>query len=462
MNHARICAFYTEAIRAAEAATNGTTNGPLVDDLLREKSEFLRTQQMPQNDKVQLQLALLADAVGELYNTLEAIGRYYIGGGKAKELEADVADMHRAFDRRLAALRSSVPSEEFEPDVPGQPCPHFPPCSESEGAVRPLPGLCKVPKCIRPEHDLSEECVNGRLESWHSAASAEIDGPHDYTRSRLFTRDNVHDALVRSEADSFVREDVLSRLDSGPSAPSELPVPSPEPETESERRIAAWETFAAGREFFGGGYTGDEIREAIREGFKAGWYAARLNPPDQPDRYTAEEIAAAMRTTFGYSSKMLLDRLAETRPLPEPSRMVRVYLSARFGRAEEVFQRGQELIQLGYDVASRWYHADADESKLTPADWARIAADDIADIERADVLVAFTEEPIGSGYVAASEVNGALRGGRQAELGYALARKLRVVVIGPRENAFHHLPGVEQFDSWDAYAATIGRAEVRS
>jgi hypothetical protein len=449
MNHARICAFYTEAIRAAEAATNGTTNGPLVDDLLREKSEFLRTQQMPQNDKVQLQLALLADAVGELYNTLEAIGRYYIGGGKAKELEADVADMHRAFDRRLAALRSSVPSEEFEPDVPGQPCPHFPPCSESEGAVRPLPGLCKVPKCIRPEHDLSEECVNGRLESWHSAASAEIDGPHDYTRSRLFTRDNVHDALVRSEADSFVREDVLSRLDSGPSAPSELPVPSPEPETESERRIAAWETFAAGREFFGGGYTGDEIREAIREGFKAGWYAARLNPPDQPDRYTAEEIAAAMLDAgLGDHAGAVTDWLARVRDRERRGNEPPAANAPEWEGVSNLCGEGQHAKCVGRICGCECHAADAHSSD------ALVPRND----DRREEDVSYGSEPIVPPR-AVSGPNGAItKSGQSGWIPVSIPLTDVPVYLLTSDGK---TLGPVTISHW-RHAATIGRAEVRS
>jgi hypothetical protein len=136
--------------------------------------------------------------------------------------------------------------------------------------------------------------------------------------------------------------------------------------------------------------------------------------------------------------------------------MTACYLSARYGRREEMQRCHYALIQLGYDVASRWYHADADESKLTAADWARIAADDIADIERCDVFVAFTEAQL-NGTESWLDVLSVARGGRHVELGYALGRLKRVVIIGPRENAFHHLllPQVEQFATWEQYAATL-------
>jgi hypothetical protein len=371
----------------------------------------------------QQQLALLADAIGELYETLGWFSKGYDEGFVLR-----VNDRLSVFRARLAALRSSAPREGAEAATGGW---------ETIDAVT---GRTEVPGgwIYAIVHD--EPFSDGT--SMRCTDHLFVPSGEPEWRALAERDEDLHRRIAKLE-ESYGRWLDSTFQNSPPSASDDPQVDEPERACD---HLKATERYSC----------------AKRRGHSGEHDYTRPEPGPQPDRYTAEEIAAAMRTTFGYSSKMLLDRLAETRPLPEPSRMVRVYLSARFGRAEEVFQRGQELIQLGYDVASRWYHADADESKLTPADWARIAADDIADIERADVLVAFTEEPIGSGYVAASEVNGALRGGRQAELGYALARKLRVVVIGPRENAFHHLPGVEQFDSWDAYAATIGRAEVRS
>lgn len=38
-------------------------------------------------------------------------------------------------------------------------------------------------------------------------------------------------------------------------------------------------------------------------------------------------------------------------------------------------------------------------------------------------------------------------GGREVEWGYALARDLRVVLVGPRRNVFHYLAH-EHYDSW--------------
>jgi hypothetical protein len=432
-----------------------------------------REQQMPQNDKVQQQLDLLADAVGELYDALFVLAR----DGSLREERVGVArDLFCS--RRLAALRSSASdsakvdklerclmcghdrrhlfgwpgSKRTGCEQPGCECPTMMltlPAAASDGpqvddfeawradvgrdiedlagSINRLtervialeasdgPQMCQTRNCVRARHDLSDPCMTE--DGLHWISMAELDARSDPPEPDHYTAEHV--AAIERERDEAARALV---------------------ELSAERDTAIRQR--------------DEFAEAAEQTRKA-WLAE--------DRYTAEEIAAAMRTTFGYSSKMLLDRLAETRPLSEPSRMVRVYLSARFGRAEEVFQRGQELIQLGYDVTSRWYHADADESKLTPADWARIAADDLADIERADVLVAFTE-PLRNDaeqlYANGAWLNAQTRGGRHVETGWALAKGLRVVVIGPRENAFHHLPQVEQFDSWDAYAATIGRAEV--
>lgn len=48
-------------------------------------------------------------------------------------------------------------------------------------------------------------------------------------------------------------------------------------------------------------------------------------------------------------------------------------------------------------------------------------------------MISFTEPPR----------SGASRGGRHVEYGIALARGVRVIVVGFRENIFHWLPQVE-------------------
>jgi hypothetical protein len=60
-------------------------------------------------------------------------------------------------------------------------------------------------------------------------------------------------------------------------------------------------------------------------------------------------------------------------------------------------------------------------------------------VNGADVVINFTEPP-------RSKAN---RGGRHVEYGIALAKGLRVIVVGYRENIFHWLPMVEFCETWE-------------
>ena len=66
------------------------------------------------------------------------------------------------------------------------------------------------------------------------------------------------------------------------------------------------------------------------------------------------------------------------------------------------------------------------------------------------MIVSFTESP--------RSVSS--RGGRHVEFGLGLAWNKIVVVVGPRENVFHCLSDVYQFDDWDTFKAQFGVGEM--
>jgi hypothetical protein len=68
----------------------------------------------------------------------------------------------------------------------------------------------------------------------------------------------------------------------------------------------------------------------------------------------------------------------------------------------------------------------------------RFAIEDWQDVTSADVVLCFTEQPR----------THAGRGGRHVELGAALAVGAHVLVIGPAENVFCHLPQLQRFDTF--------------
>jgi nucleoside 2-deoxyribosyltransferase len=133
---------------------------------------------------------------------------------------------------------------------------------------------------------------------------------------------------------------------------------------------------------------------------------------------------------------------------------VKVYLASRYSRRDEMLAYAADLRAIGHEVTSRWILGlhetpPAGTAPDSLEHWAWCAQDDLDDIGRADVLVAFTE-PEGA-------VAGRARGGRHVELGYALALGKRVIVVGHVENVFCALPGINFYRTWpDALAQNGG------
>ena len=114
----------------------------------------------------------------------------------------------------------------------------------------------------------------------------------------------------------------------------------------------------------------------------------------------------------------------------------KVYLAARYSRNPEMRDVRDALERLGFSVTSQWI--DNHGGTLTPE---RLSAEpefcssfaltDITDLNGAAIVVSFT----GNG--------GGGKGGRHVEFGVGYALGKRCIVVGPRENVFHCLPGVE-------------------
>ena len=118
--------------------------------------------------------------------------------------------------------------------------------------------------------------------------------------------------------------------------------------------------------------------------------------------------------------------------------MTRIYLAARYGRREELNVYAEELRFEGYIVDAIWLTGDHEAELLTSDDAQLFAIEDLRDIEASDIMINFTEP----------ERTGPTRGGRHVEFGMAHALGLGLIVVGPRENVFHALPSVHQFDKW--------------
>lgn len=115
---------------------------------------------------------------------------------------------------------------------------------------------------------------------------------------------------------------------------------------------------------------------------------------------------------------------------------MKIYLAASYHRRLEMVGYAQQLTEAGHSTTSVWI-TGAHEG------WpeARCAEDDMRGIDYADCVISFSEPPEAD----ASRK----RGGRHVEFGYAVAHSKFIVLVGPRENVFHHLSEVYQYDTFE-------------
>ena len=111
-----------------------------------------------------------------------------------------------------------------------------------------------------------------------------------------------------------------------------------------------------------------------------------------------------------------------------------IYLAARFLRRYECQGYRADLQRAGHTVTSRWIDNSTDDE----ADALKCALIDIADLDIADTVIAYGDEPRSN----------RSRGGHHVEFGYGLAQGKRIMLVGHRENVFNHLPEIEFFSTW--------------
>lgn len=137
---------------------------------------------------------------------------------------------------------------------------------------------------------------------------------------------------------------------------------------------------------------------------------------------------------------------------------MKIYLASRYSRRAELRGYRDRLSALGHKVTSRWLDADHQNSdwRTTMADNSsdcaaelrgKFAAEDLADVRAAQVLIAFTEPP----------ESGHSRGGRHVELGVALGLDRRVYVVGHRENIFCWSDEVSFRETFDEVLSELGK-----
>ncbi len=119
---------------------------------------------------------------------------------------------------------------------------------------------------------------------------------------------------------------------------------------------------------------------------------------------------------------------------------MKVYIAGSIREVEQSRYVAKKLIELipGIEITSRWLHgkhslSDTELTQLPNAKdlMAGFAIDDLEDLINAETVLLVTDNKFS-------------HGGRHTEFGFALASNKRLVIYGPRENAFHYLEQVEQ------------------
>jgi hypothetical protein len=119
--------------------------------------------------------------------------------------------------------------------------------------------------------------------------------------------------------------------------------------------------------------------------------------------------------------------------------MARIALIARLGRRPEMREITRHLESMGHVMCSRWVRLDTEDDEMDQYGKANSALQNADDLESSHLAIAFTERrPF---------TPGTARGGRHADLGYALSVCSRVIVVGPRENIAYFSPKIELVDT---------------
>lgn len=120
---------------------------------------------------------------------------------------------------------------------------------------------------------------------------------------------------------------------------------------------------------------------------------------------------------------------------------MKFYLAARYTRIKEMQGIAKRLTEMGHIVTSRWIEGTHDWDGVDQQRGQQLALDDLEDLLSANQVIVFTP--------------GGTRGGMHYEFGYAQAYGIACVIVGPRQNIFHCIETIVNFDNPEQFLAAV-------
>jgi nucleoside 2-deoxyribosyltransferase len=118
---------------------------------------------------------------------------------------------------------------------------------------------------------------------------------------------------------------------------------------------------------------------------------------------------------------------------------VKIYLAASWNARPQMRDLRDQLVAKGYTVTSRWI--DSNKPNDDPSELMMEALSDVEGVERADLVVAFTDTP-------------STTGGMHVEWGIALGLEKHTALVGPETCLFHTLAD-QRFADAESWLASL-------
>jgi nucleoside 2-deoxyribosyltransferase len=121
---------------------------------------------------------------------------------------------------------------------------------------------------------------------------------------------------------------------------------------------------------------------------------------------------------------------------------MKIYVAASFNSRDRIRDEIEELEEIGHVITGVWFQEEDPIEKLWDGNFGGRVAEvmalrDFNAIERAEVMIIDTLDPSTSG-------------GRNVELGWALAKGKRIILVGPPTTIFFALIR-ETYDTWEEF-----------